>query len=179
MEMSLHDRDSQGRTPIGRGRQAEKAAAERRLALKSDRREVNRLCGLWEDIALAGTLPSLDILPQFLGADGWDRRFLVAQDPDPLSSVFITCGAVIDEMLGADVKGRTLREITWAGCQPLFDGCIQSAQSRQPTAISCIIRSFSNLEFPVRGVILPFGSGRDCIPYLLGAIGRRSAEQSS
>ncbi len=174
MEMSPQDRNSRGGRPGGRGLPGNAEAASRD-ALIADRREVSRLRGLWNDAAFNGTPPALDTLTQFLGSDGWDRRFLVAQDPDPLSSVFITCGAAIDEMLGEDVKGRTLRDITWAGCRPLFDACIEAAMTRAPTAVSGVIRSFANIEFPFRAVILPFGNSRDCIPYLLGAVGRRGA----
>ena len=172
MEMSPQDRNLRGGRPDGGlpGNAGSSGVED----LLSDRREVSRLRGLWDDAAFNGAPPALDTLTRFLGSDGWDRRFLVAQDPDPLSSVFITCGAVIDEMLGEDVKGRTLRDITWAGCQPLFDACIQAAMTRAPIAVSGVIRSFAKIEFPFRAVILPFGSSRDCIPYLLGAVGRRT-----
>ena len=174
MEMSPQDRNSCGGRPGGRGL-PDNPGFLGGGTLISDRREVSRLRGLWDDAAFNGTPPSLDTLTNFLGSDGWDRRFLVAQDPDPLSSVFITCGTMIDTLFGEDVKGRTLRDITWAGCQPLFDACIEAAMTRAPIAVSGVIRSFTNIEFPFRAVILPFGGARDCIPYLLGAVGRRAA----
>ncbi len=174
MEMASHDRNGPGWRPAGRrGRRIGQADPDSKQDLAADRREIIRLRRVWDQVASDGLPPPLDMITQFLGEDGWNRRFLVAQDPDPLSSVFITCGATIDQMLGDDVKGRTLRDIIWEGCRPLFDACIEAAQRRAPIAVDGILRNVGNTQFPFRGVILPFGSSRDCIPYLLGVVGWR------
>lgn len=172
MEMSLRNSNKPFTRPAAkRAARSAPGAAEQESLLPPERREVVRLLAQWDQFAGSGTPPSLDELRQFLGADGWNRRFLVAQDPDPASSVFITCGTGIAQVLGEAVKGRTLRDIVWDGCRPLFDGCLEAARTRLPTSIEGTLRNPVNEPFPFRAVILPFGNKRDCIPYLFGAIG--------
>lgn len=152
-----------GRTTRRSGRRAAETAAERR--------EAARLLSQWQTFSGDGLPPSLDDLLRFLGEDGWNRRFLIAQDPDPQSSVLITCGEAIAAVLGSDVKGRTLRDIVWDGCRSLLDGCIEAAQTRLPTTIEGTLSNHACASKPFRAVILPFGNKRDCIPYLFGAVG--------
>lgn len=146
-------------------------SGRRREATKTERREVARLLAQWLAFTGQGLPPSLDDVRRFLGSDGWSRRFLIAQDTDPHSSVLITCGESVAEIFGPDVKGRTLRDIAWDGCRPLLDGCIEAAMTRQPTTVEGTLRSPTAIMKPFRGIILPFGNKRDCIPYLLGAVG--------
>lgn len=143
----------------------------RREAVDAERREAIRLLAQWQAISGEGMPPSLDELLRFLGADGWNRRFLIAQDPDPHSSVLITCGDAIAAILGHAVKGRTLRDIVWDGCKTLFEGCIEAAQTRMPTTIEGTLCDHAQRTLPFRAIILPFGNRRDCIPYLFGTVG--------
>lgn len=136
-----------------------------------ERREVAKLLAMWGRFSADGLVPSLDDLKLFLGADGWDRRFLVAQDPDPSSSVLLTCGSGLAEILGDAIKGRTLRDLVWDGCRPLLDACIESARRRRPITAEGTLRNQANLALQFRAVVLPVGGGRDSIPYLFGTVG--------
>ncbi len=146
---------------------------------QAERREAGKLLAMWGRFSADGLVPSLDDLRLFLGADGWDRRFLVAQDPEPCSSVLLTCGAGLAEILGDAIKGRTLRDLVWDGCRPLLDACIESARQRRPIATEGTLRNRANQALRFRAVVLPIGGGRDSIPYLFGTVGWTGADEGA
>jgi hypothetical protein len=176
MEMALRDWNKLGPRRVagaGSGTDGSKDGAP------SERREVVKLLAMWSRFAADGIVPSLDDLKLFLGADGWNRRFLVAQDSDPSSSVLLTCGPGLISILGETANGRTLRDLVWEGCRPLFDACIEAARRRQPITIEGLLRSPDKAVFPFRALVLPFGSGQDSIPYLFGTVSWIAAPKSS
>lgn len=176
MEMALRDWNKLG---LRRVAGANSADDGKDGGSPSERREIVKLLAMWSRFAADGLVPSLDDLKLFLGADGWNRRFLVAQDSDPSSSVLLTCGPSLSSILGETANGRTLRELVWEGCRPLFDACIEAAHRRQPITVEGMLRSPDRAIYPFRAIVLPFGSGQDSIPYLFGTVGWITAPKSA
>lgn len=176
MEMALRDWNKLGLRRVGEASSGTNGSKDG--GSPSERREVVKLLAMWSRFAADGIVPSLDDLKLFLGRDGWNRRFLVAQDSDPSSSVLLTCGPSLSSILGETANGRTLRELVWEGCRPLLDACIEAALRRQPITVEGMLKSPDKAVFPFRAVVLPFGGGQDSIPYLFGTVSWISAPKA-
>lgn len=168
MKMALRDGGKSGPRRTGSWSRSRHGQGETE---PSERREVAKLMATWSRFAADGIVPALDDLKLFLSHDGWHRRFLVAQDSDPASSVLLTCGPGLSAVIGQSANGRTLRELAWEGCRPLFSACIEAAQRRQPITVEGMLQSPVRTVYPFRAIVLPFGSGQDSIPYLFGTVG--------
>lgn len=128
---------------------------------------------LWRAAAGRAELPRLaDIRVRYDG-DGWEHRFLLIEDPDPLSSVFILCGASVREGFGGAVVGRSLAEAVPPGGRDLIEACVTALRERVPVQVVGSFAPREGTQTVYRATFLPVRGEPGSPRYVLGTFGWR------
>lgn len=154
-------------------------SAEARRQEQAEGRLTRRLLEAWEEMAIAGALPSLqDFLrarADWLDADA----FLLKTDEEPALSVFLLHGRSTMEMFGRRLAGATLAATvpSWLR-EALLDACERCCESHAPQeAEGSWLGSDGARRF--RAIVLPLGGAQQTVGYLLGAVSRGGAEDGT
>ena len=140
---------------------------------RPERRAAETTLAMWRDAMGEGDLPRLaDIKIQYDG-DGWEHRFLLIEDPNPLWSVFILCGATARLAFDGAVVGRSLEEVMLPHGQPLVDACLAALRDRVPVQASGSFPARGGQRLVYRAVFLPMRGDVGAPRYVLGTFGWR------
>jgi hypothetical protein len=144
----------------------------------AERRAGALLLRRWHAACRGQAMPNLLDLEFGRHEDIFANCFLLREDVDPVSSVFILCGERAQAIYGTRPVGRALVDLLPQAVQRVIgDSCRATLTSRRPNLVEGRYRAANGVERLYRGVFAPVLSdspGYTRCGFLLGAYGERS-----
>lgn len=135
-----------------------------------ERRAVRRALEDWQRLRASGANPALTDLSPLRNPTDWADRFLLACDREPARSVFVLCGAQVEQAFGQRLIGRTLGEVA-ARQSALIQACSDAVREQSPCEVEDGFHAAGRRLVLYRAVFMPVRGADMDEGFLMGAYG--------